>query len=236
MRFCKPCGVTKPISEFNVDSKESGGHRYYCKACAKEKKRVYLLKKATMGQVDHKKVFAAGYYKGLRESESKGEIMNQSRFDAVYRGLSAQAKKVYEALPISEPWGPSQIMQELHRRNISMSDMRVVIGCINTMIDVGCVEEPTKGMFVRAEIREKQATAPILKEIKQKEPEVKQDAAKQTETETSPIDRLSLLSRRLRDLASDMDDAAIALAEQAQKNESETVKMRQLQALLKSLG
>lgn len=160
--------------------------------------------------------------------------MNQSRFDAVYRGLSAQAKKVYEVLPISEPWGPSQIMQELHRKNISMSDMRVVIGCINSLIDAGCVDEPSKGMFIRAEIKERSAPSPEFKVVKQKETKVKQEENKQTEA--SPIDRLSILSRRLRDLASDMDDAAIALAEQAQKNEAETIKMRQLQALLKSLG
>lgn len=236
MRFCKPCGNTKPLTEFNVDAKESGGHRYYCKACAKEKKRVYLLKRADMGQIDHKKVFAAGYYKGLSESANQlnEEQMNISKFESVYRGLSAQAKKVYESLPISEPWSPSQIMQELHRKNISMSDMRVVMGCINSLIDAGCVDEPSKGMFIRAEIKEKQAPNQTFKTIKQKDTEMQKET--KPENTTNPIDRLSTLASRLRALATDMDDAAISLAEQAQKNDAETVKMRQLQALLKSLG
>jgi hypothetical protein len=186
-----------------------------------------------MTQVDHKKVFAAGYYKGLSESANQinGGAMQKSKFDTVFRGLSAQAKKVYESLPISEPWSPSQIMQELHRKNISMSDMRVVMGCMNTLIDIGCVEEPTKGMFIRVEIKEKAAPSPEFKVVKQKDAQMKQ-----IESPNNPIDRLSSLASRLRELASDMDDAAIALAEQAQKNDAETIKMRQLQALLKSLG
>ena len=52
----------------------------------------------------------------------------------------------------------------------------------------------------------------------------------------TPIDRLSKFAIRLRELANDMETAALELAEQAEKNEIETYKMRQLQQILKSLG
>ena len=30
-RVCRPCGVEKLLTEFNRDSSEWGGYRYYCK-------------------------------------------------------------------------------------------------------------------------------------------------------------------------------------------------------------
>ena len=42
--------------------------------------------------------------------------------------------------------------------------------------------------------------------------------------------------QQLVDLANEMEEAAIDLAGQAERNEQETAKMRQLQQLLKSLG
>ncbi len=171
--------------------------------------------------------------------------MNQAKFDSVHRGLTAQAKKVYDALPISEPWSPTQIMQELHRRNCGMTDMRVVIGCINSMIDSGCVLEPRKGMFQRVEIRQKQVSvAPVLVAVKNIEVSPVKAIVSATVVKSStdkaatvgPIDRLSELAKRLRELATDMETTALELAEQAEKNDTDTAKMRQLQQLLKSLG
>lgn len=146
--------------------------------------------------------------------------MNQDKFESIHRGFSAQAKKVYDALPISEPWSPSQIMQELHRKNSGMNDARVILGCINTMVDAGVVVESPKSKFQRVEVKSKAIKEPMK-------------VAKQ---DTSAIDRLSVIAQKLRELAQDMESAALDLAEQVEKNEADTTKMRQLQALLKSLG
>lgn len=196
-------------------------------------------------KANHRKVYAKGYFDAMKAAgfNTGGMDMNQAKFETAHRGLSAQAKKVYDVIPIQEPWAPTQIMQELHRRNISMSDMRVVMGCLNTLIDSGCVIERPKGMFIRTEVRMKDdPKEPVLSIVKSiKEPEMKpvketQGVSAANEVTSGPIDRLSVLASRLRQLAADMDNAAIELAEQAQKNDSETLKMRQLQALLKSLG
>ena len=196
---------------------------------------------------DHRKTYARGFYDALRQAgiETEGMTMNQAKFDAVHKGLTAQAKKVYDAIPISEPWRPAQIMKELHRRESSMSDMRVVMGCLNSLIDSGCVEEPEKGRFIRTEVRVKQLSkAPVLKAVKNiGEPPMQAIVATNLPTPSAekaqtvgPIERLSTLASRLRELASDMETTALELAEQAEKNDTDTSKMRQLQALLKSLG
>ncbi len=166
--------------------------------------------------------------------------MNQQRFESMYRGMTAQAKKVYDCIPISDPWTPSQIMQELHRKNISMSDMRVVLGCVNSLIDCGVVIEVSKGLFKREVIRPKCEPKQQVIEIIEttKEEEVKQPApvpVKPTPA-ISPISLLGSLSSRLRAFADEMDGVAMVLAEKSEKEEAETSKMRQLQALLKSLG
>jgi len=41
-------------------------------------------------------------------------------------------------------------MQELHRKNSGMNDARVILGCINTMIDAGVVVESPKSKFQRS--------------------------------------------------------------------------------------
>ncbi len=158
--------------------------------------------------------------------------MNQQKFDQVHRGLSEQAKKVYDCIPISESWTPAQIMGELHRRSVSLGDFRVVMGCVNLMLDAGIVVEASRGLFKRETIRPKQEQKEQVTKPK-KEIEVKQQTPVAA---ISPLDRLSSIASRLRDLATDMENAAIELAGEAEKNEAETAKMRQLQAILKSLG
>lgn len=113
-----------------------------------------------------------------------------------------------------------------------MNDYRVVMGCVNTMIDSGLVKEVSKGLFRREEIREKSDT----KEFKVIKQTKETPMVKQTTQEVSPIELLGAFASKLRELANEAENIAIAVAGQAEKNDAETAKMRQLQALLKSLG
>lgn len=212
MRLCKPCGIKKPLSEFSRDSGECGGHRYYCKACAKLKKDAYLLRRK--------------------------QAVNQSKFEQAHRGLSAIAKKVFDAVPISEGWSPTQIGHEMTRQGSGGGEVRITLGCLNTLIDMGLVSENGKGLFQRVGIRQKAVAEiqPIEKSTVNKTSSIAPVTASAKPYGPGPIEILSKLSSRLRELASDMDTAALELAEQVEKNDVETAKMRQLQALLKSLG
>ncbi len=145
--------------------------------------------------------------------------MNQKQLEQIHCNLSEQAKKVYDCIPIQESWSPVQIMQELHRKKLSTYDYHLVMGCIHLMVEAGIIKEPKKGFFVRENV------------------ETKNTVGKQTKpTVVGPIDRLSEFAQRLRQLALDMESAAIDLAGQIEINDAETAKMRQLKELLKSLG
>lgn len=222
MKKCSKCNETKDIDEFNKYSRNvATGLRADCKKCQ-------------------------GKQTVIDSENRRNKKLNQQKFDQIHRGLSAQATKVYDAIPISDSWSITQIMQELHRLNISMSDARVVGGCLNSLIDCGLVVEAPKRMFRREVIRPKFERTEAAPEViaTTKEIEMKQTAHLPSKTAPyasaiaimSPLDRLSSFASRLRDLATEMENAAIDLAGQAEKNEAETAKMRQLQALLKSLG
>lgn len=202
-----------------------------------------------MTEVNHRKVFAAGYFEGLRDAgvstngESLKEIkmhLSKAKFDRQYMSINSVLKKVYEATPINEYKTAISISAEMRRLGTGGADSRQTLGCLNSLMEMGLVEEFGKGEFRRVEVKspqQKQIEQPETKEEKMSlpakvveiKPEVKQENA-------SPIDRLSKFANRLRDLANDMENAAIELAEAAEKNEIETAKMRQLQQLLKSLG
>ena len=160
--------------------------------------------------------------------------MNQQKFDSIYRGLSEQAKKVYDCIPIADSWSPAQIMGELHRRSVSLGDFRVVMGCVNSMLDAGIVLEVSRGLFKREAIRPK--CEPKEKVINHTKEAEMPTPTKTIAPQVGALDRLSSFASRLRDLANDMENAAIELAGQAERNDAETAKMRQLQAILKSLG
>ena len=119
------------------------------------------------------------------------------------------------------------------------ADSRMVLGCLNTLIEAGIVKEVSKGAFQRIEIREKAEPVVTNKPMEPSQMSIRamQPVAVQPVTQSAtPIDRLSKFAIRLRELANDMETAALELAEQAEKNEIETSKMRQLQQILKSLG
>ena len=211
IRACSVCKVIKPPTEFNKNSRMHDGLRSYCRLCQANLKRAYL--------------------------EKKEQEMNLSKYEAKKNGLNSQLRKVLDATPIQEAWNAVAISAEMRRVGSGGADPRATLGCLSNLVEQGLIDEVRKGQFKRVQPKEKQPT-PEIKPVEvpttHKEPEMQ---PKPTAAPASnPIDKLSKLASRLRDLASDMETAALELAEQAERNEHETAKMRQLQALLKSLG
>jgi hypothetical protein len=164
-------------------------------------------------------------------------MMSQARFQAMYSGMSTIARKVYDAVPIAAHWNPGQVVGELSRTGSNI-EYRTVAGCLSSLIDAGLVQEPVKGYFCREPVREKL-------------PPPKKDPMKPTApapavtpaAPTSPLDRLGALSVRvagmaqsLKELASDIGDAAIDIEAQIETSQADMHKLKQLQAILKSLN
>lgn len=208
MKRCPRCGEEKESTEFHSDRAKKDGLATYCKTCNNISRAIFR----------------------------KRETMNQTNFERLYRGLSAQAKKVYDAIPISDPWKAGQIMGELHRNQSGMN-AHVALGCANSLIACGLVVESPKGSFKRVKIHqvgEAKEPKPEPKTEPQKETEMKQ--IETTQASGGAMEMLGNFAEKLRALASEAEVIAMEIAGQAEKNEAETAKMRQLQALLKSLG
>lgn len=179
--------------------------------------------------------------------------MNQSKFETVQRGLTTTARKVFGSVPIAEEWSPGQVRGEMFRQGINM-DLRMVTGCLQSLIESGLVTEPKPGLFCRVPVRPR-PTAPVAEpaqprptvELTLVSPVTPKDPPMATPAPaapiTTPLDRLANLAARLRQatttltsIAADVENIALEIVEDNERRDEEVKKLRQLQALLKSLG
>lgn len=152
--------------------------------------------------------------------------MTPSRYKILYASLSAIAQKVYDAVPIGEPWPMAQIYSEF-RRSGGSADRNVIAGCLNTLKESHLINEKTTGQFQRAPVREKPAPAAASPEPPAAPPKPRMQAI---------TGRLADLATTLRTLADDVELVALEMDEAATANEADLQKLKQLQQLLKSLS
>lgn len=164
--------------------------------------------------------------------------MNQSKFESLHRGQTGIAKKVYEAVPIQTAMSAPEVTAEMRRLG-SNADLRVVAGCLCTLLDSGLIQERPKGWFIRTPVR----IAEPIAIPPQPEPMKTTALRIATTTPASPIERLTAISKRvtaamdeLKAIADDIETAAIEITEQGERAEAKSQKLQQLQELLKSLG
>lgn len=210
----------------------------------------------TESTAKNRAIYGRGYRDGLQAAQVQTAkevhaMMNQARFNSVYNGLTSIAKKVYEAVPISEPWDTKKIVSEIHRCGTN-PDPSIIAGCLNSLIAAGLVHEPSAKMFVRVPVKAKPTReapadqenprpAPVTNEIPATVT-TKQPQAKQSEQPTDILEKMSALAGRvnhvrayLDQLASDIETTALEIEEQMAQREKDMAKLRQLQALLKDL-
>jgi hypothetical protein len=206
----------------------------------------------------HKKVYARGYFDGLRAAgiETSGMSiirsgMTESKFNSLFSGLTSIARKVYECVPISAPWTASQIYSEIKRQGSSL-DIKSIAGCLCSLVNQGLVLERKKGEFIRASVKKKiesttiptiSVKAPTTIESKSTNSmEINMDV-KVSANKKDPINKLGDISTRalqisadLKSLANDIENTALEIAEHMSSRDAENAKLKQLQQLLKSLG
>ena len=168
--------------------------------------------------------------------------MKYHKFIGTYRGLTGVAQRVYDCVPIAEAWSPLQIKAELARQGRG-GEVRIIMGCLNTLIDSGLVQEVSKGCFQRIPVYPKPTNTEETEETEKEEvmtatPQPKLQAKKD---ETAPIDKIAKLASRcielsvmLQKLASDVETVAIEVQNDFAQQGEDAQKLKQLQALLKS--
>lgn len=178
--------------------------------------------------------------------------MNHSKFQGIYNGMTSICKKVYAAVPINESWTPSQVLQEMFRCG-SSSDLRMVSGCLNTLVGSNVIVENPRGSFARVPV--KPPRTPLrsaMDEAHPTPPPTKDPIVPVTFSPSvsspkseplSAIDKLARLSSRavdiasaLKQLATDIDSAAIEIEDQIAAKGEDAKKLTQLRELLKGIG
>lgn len=162
--------------------------------------------------------------------------MTPAKYQSALNAQSAIAKKVLEMVPIQDAWSRSEIASHLRRVTKSSPDVAVLDGCLVRLKDAGLIRERQTGLYQRVEVREREVLHVAI-ETKTEPKGVTGALAK------SPIDILSGLAERARSLAtsvvvlaSDIETAALTIEQGNAESNANLDKLRQLQALLKSLA
>lgn len=202
--------------------------------------------------IDHRRVYSRGLFDGLRMAgiDNPEDFLSAAKLERVERELSGIVRKVFEALPASEPWSPSQVLAEMARQTGSRPEHRAVTACLGQLVERGLAKEPTRGLFVRAHTKPQlaavpQATAsvPSLPCAREEAPAMSKPITAEKSNSADPMDRLAALASTLKGLgaqvsqiAREVEDVAIGVEERVQRIHADTEKLRQLQALLKDIG
>lgn len=166
-------------------------------------------------------------------------MMSESRFTQVIAGMTAVAKKVYEAVPSSDQWSHQQIVTEVKRLGYGI-DHHTIKGCINSLIQAGLVQETAKGMFRRQPVRPKtETTNEEMAATQEIQPVKAADRAAHKEAIDilgGIADKLRNLSKATQSLADEVDKAGLDISDQIAMKEAGADKLKQLKDLLKELA
>lgn len=239
LKYCPRCKETLPYSDFGKDASRKDGLNNCCKKC----KNKYISEKR------------------------KGKVtsMKQHKFNAIYNGLSSIQKKVYEAVPISEAWSCTQILDELKRVG-HQSERGHILWCLSQMTTKGLIKEPRQGMFIRVPVDGKaeeladclqDATAEVdtksgndqttiasnsTQEYTMQNDNTTASTGTAANQSTDPIEKISQLTSQcqaivaaVQQLASSIETVAIEVQESFSAKDAESQKLKQLQQLLKGL-
>lgn len=188
----------------------------------------------------HRRVYAKGYYDGYDAARIG---MTPARAEAKVRELTGVVRKVYDAVPIRDQWTAVEIGQAIQRATRSTMDQRVMKGCLDTLKGHGLITEPERGKFRRVEVRAKmesivekaaQTVVPI-KPATEAAPATQEKAMRPTEILAPLAKRIDAAGNLLKELASDIEAAAIEIEDNAAAESSEMVRLRMLRDALKGL-
>jgi hypothetical protein len=163
--------------------------------------------------------------------------MNATKLLEVERGITIQARKVLDSVPMNEQWTIKQVCSELGRRGVRM-DVDTVAGCLASLKDDGLVREGRRGEFQRTAPKVAVLAAVPVAPVAPVAPA----AVAAPPVASAPVDpadtlaRIASVAQSLRDAAKQLDDLAIEVEERIAVVGAESDKLRQLQQLLRSIG
>lgn len=164
--------------------------------------------------------------------------MTPQRLAAHESGLNGVARKVLDAVPVSEPWSKTAIHAEIRRTGTNV-DGRIVDGCLETLRGRGLIREPERGLFIRVTAKPKVVRLERSQERTDETDETPTPAPKEDAMpapQADPLEKMARLAESARKLATEIENVALEIEAQAEKVRQDTATLRQLQTLLKNLN
>jgi predicted DNA-binding protein len=157
--------------------------------------------------------------------------------------LSSHEEKVFQSVPITDDWTISQICADLSRRRLG-HDHPSVKRSVMSLIDRGMVIESSKNKYKRTPVKSVVAEAdrPVdaikparlnMRLVKKVQPKQEPEFMKKLEDLSS---RVGKLATEAKEIAEAFEEVAIEIVEHISTSEEKVKQLKQLQALLKSIG
>lgn len=154
--------------------------------------------------------------------------MNQLQQQQKLAGQTTLANKVFQCVPISEPWGISQISGEFGRTLGRVAEHTTLRGCLTSLAEAGLIKSSQKNtLFQRVPVKAEKPT--IIK----KEEVMTTPANKPQASTESVLDLFGDIAKKIRSIADDIDAAALKIEEASQSNAQKLAMLDQLKVLLK---
>ena len=198
-----------------------------------------------------RRVYGRGLFDGLRMAgiDEPEKFLDAMKAERIGSRLDGIARKALDAVPIEHPWDLAQIVSDITRTTGSRPDTKTVKAALGALVGQGLVLEPRDGRFVRVKIRPTLAAvppAPVKEEKPMPAPTVVSPPSvpkREEREEREPLARMASMASTLRELARQADNVAegletvaLEVAERMERIHADGDKLRQLQALLKSIG
>jgi hypothetical protein len=165
--------------------------------------------------------------------------MTPAKQEILMQGQTGVAKKVYECVPINEPWTSSQVMTAMRNLTGSTPDNRIVSGCLVSLVDSGLVKKSGRDQFQRIAVDAKQKN----QESSMAKAELKLEVVSEKKSVGTPLEMLSdlageivAMANNLQRLAARVEDVALAVEQEREGNAAAVGKLKQLQDLLKGIS
>lgn len=179
--------------------------------------------------------------------------MTPARAEALLRGQSSTARKLFEVVPVMEAWAVDDIRAELMRSGkVGTIERHATLACLRDLVDAGLIGEPTREWF-RSRVRmpkEPQKPRPVAAPaITYSEPVMQAATTAAPEKKTNTLDTLADLASGLggvvndlrnsiigvQQIAKQLEDVAMAIETERQVDARQLAKLGQLQALLRDI-
>jgi hypothetical protein len=165
----------------------------------------------------------------------------ESRIQQLLNGQSSTARKVFEYVPIQEPWSAHDIHCAALKVNATSVSAHAVRRALGELKDAGIIREPVGSKYQRDAVTiklriEKPMSKPAAETVVAlKKPEVPAlDALAGLSADVVAL--ANDFSTRMKAMATRIEEVALSVEAEREGSARDTAKLKQLQTLLKEIG